>query len=66
MQSMLDDELVEAASKRGSLGLADIMYKQLSREMGAEKKTTASPAADTAGAAGVKPADDKIEKKAEE
>jgi flagellar protein FlgJ len=32
LQSMLDDELVNVASKRSSLGIADIMYKQLSRQ----------------------------------
>jgi peptidoglycan hydrolase FlgJ len=31
-QSMLDDKLVEEASKSGSLGLADLLYKQLRRQ----------------------------------
>lgn len=31
-QSMLDDKLVEEASKSGSLGLADLLYKQLIRQ----------------------------------
>lgn len=33
-QSMLDEKLVEQASKTGSLGLADSLYKQLSRQYG--------------------------------
>jgi peptidoglycan hydrolase FlgJ len=32
-QSMLDDKLVEESSKSGSLGLANVLYKQLSRQM---------------------------------
>lgn len=65
-QSMLDDELVETASKRGSLGLADTMYKQLSRQLGTTQKTAASTSTDTAGAAGVKATDVKAEEKTKE
>lgn len=32
-ESMLDEKLVEEASKGGGIGLADIMYKQLSRSL---------------------------------
>ncbi|MCR4436419.1 MAG: rod-binding protein [Clostridiales bacterium] len=31
--SMLDDQLVEEASKTGRLGLGDMLYKQLSQQM---------------------------------
>lgn len=31
-QSMLDDKLVDTAAQTGSLGLADALYKQLSRQ----------------------------------
>jgi len=33
-ESMLEEELMEQAAKRGSLGLADTLYKQLSRQYG--------------------------------
>lgn len=32
-ESMLDEELVEEASKSGSLGLGDTLYKQLSKRL---------------------------------
>jgi len=32
-ESMLDEKLVENASKTNSLGLADLLYKQLSKQM---------------------------------
>ena len=32
-ESMLDDKLVEESSKSKSVGLADMLYKQLSRQM---------------------------------
>lgn len=32
-QSMLDEELVKESSKNGSLGLGDMLYKQLSKQM---------------------------------
>lgn len=38
-QSMLDEELVEQASKAGGLGLADSLYKQLSRQYGGQVST---------------------------
>ena len=31
-ESMLEEKLMEQASKRGSLGLAESLYKQLSRQ----------------------------------
>jgi len=33
-ESMLDEQLMEEASKTGSFGLADTLYKQLSRQYG--------------------------------
>ena len=33
-ESMLEEELMEQASKRGGLGLAESLYKQLSRQYG--------------------------------
>lgn len=33
-ESMLEEKLMEQASKRGSLGLAESLYKQLSRQYG--------------------------------
>jgi len=33
-ESMLDEELMQAASKTGSLGLAESLYKQLSKQYG--------------------------------
>jgi flagellar protein FlgJ len=38
-ESMLDEELAEQASKAGGIGLADSLYKQLSRQYG--RKTAA-------------------------
>ncbi len=32
-ESMLDEKLVEEASKSGSVGLADVLYKQLSKQL---------------------------------
>jgi Rod binding domain-containing protein len=37
---MLDEELVSQASKAGSLGLADSLYKQLSRQYGRRTAVT--------------------------
>lgn len=37
-ESMLDDKLVEEASKRNQMGLADALYKQLSRSMNTVRK----------------------------
>lgn len=39
-ESMLDDKLVEESSKSRNLGLADILYKQLSRQMEATYEST--------------------------
>ena len=36
--SMLDDKLMEEASKKQGMGLADILYKQLSRQLKATVK----------------------------
>lgn len=35
-ESMLDESLVQEASKRGSFGLAEVLYKQLSRDLGSK------------------------------
>lgn len=40
--SMLDDKLMENASKSGTVGLADMMYKQLSKNMDNVYKTSAN------------------------
>ncbi|RCX13235.1 flagellar protein FlgJ [Anaerobacterium chartisolvens] len=37
-ESMLDEQLVEEASKSGSAGLADVLYKQLSKQLGSVYK----------------------------
>ncbi len=37
-ESMLDDQMVENASKTNSLGLGDLLYKQLSKQMKSENK----------------------------
>lgn len=36
-ESMLDDQLMEQASKTGSLGLAESLYKQLSKQYGRQE-----------------------------
>lgn len=36
-QEMLDDETAKNSAKKGGMGLADMMYKQLSRELGASR-----------------------------
>lgn len=36
--SMLDDKLVDEAAKSGGLGLADVLYKQLSKQHKSEHK----------------------------
>lgn len=50
-QSMEDDELMKQASKTGSLGLAESLYKQLSRQYGKAAYAGAQSSADPAGAA---------------
>ncbi len=42
-ESMLDDKLVDEASKSGSFGLADVLYKQLDRQL----KTAYEPVGET-------------------
>lgn len=37
-ESMLDEKLMEAASKTGSFGLAESLYKQLSRNLGTKEE----------------------------
>ena len=37
-ESMLDENLMEAASKTGSFGLAESLYKQLSKNLGSRGK----------------------------
>ncbi|HHW47945.1 MAG TPA: flagellar biosynthesis protein FlgJ [Clostridiaceae bacterium] len=39
-ESMLDEQLMSEASKRGSFGLADMLYKQLSRNLKSDEKPT--------------------------
>ncbi len=41
-ESMLDEKLMEQAAKTGSLGLADSLYKQLSRQYGRQAAAAAS------------------------
>lgn len=60
-QSMLDDELVDAASKRSSLGIADVLYKQLSGQYGIYGSNKAAAGGSvTNEAAGDKAAESKI------
>ncbi len=69
-EDMLDDELMNRASTRG-LGLADLMYRQLSRQMDrvvvaggagtaaeAEASSEAADAANAAGTGGMAPSSD--------
>ncbi len=39
-ESMLDDELVEKASDAGGIGLADSLYKQMSKQYGRQVQAT--------------------------
>ena len=50
-QSMEDDELMKQASKTGSFGLAESLYKQLSRQYGKAAYTGAQGTVDPAGTA---------------
>ena len=49
--SMLDDKLMDQASQGGGIGLADIMYKQLSQQLKATYKPV-NGGEDTASAKG--------------
>lgn len=51
-ETMLDEELMEQASKRGSLGLADMLYKQLSRQYGISPSPKTSENSQSSGASG--------------
>ena len=50
-ESMRDEELMNQASKTGSLGLAESLYKQLSRQYAKKTPMTAAESADAALAA---------------
>ncbi len=43
-ESMLDEQLMEQAAKTGSIGLAESLYKQLSRQYGRQLPNTAGAA----------------------
>ncbi|HEX2947012.1 MAG TPA: rod-binding protein [Clostridia bacterium] len=49
-QSMQDDELMKQASKTGSFGLAESLYKQLSKEYGKTARAVTQSPSDTTGA----------------
>lgn len=51
-ETMLDEELMEQASQRGSLGLADMLYKQLSRQYGISPSPKTSENSQSSGASG--------------
>lgn len=51
-ETMLDEELMEQASKRGSLGLADMLYKQLSRQYGISPSPKTSENSQSSGVSG--------------
>lgn len=60
-QSMEDDELMNRASKTGSFGLAESLYKQLSRQYGKTAHAGVQSPADRTGAAQSDPASSNIE-----
>lgn len=47
--SMLDDKLIEEASKSSSFGLAETLYKQLGRQLKTSEKTDDEVNTDSAG-----------------
>ncbi|HEY8350455.1 MAG TPA: rod-binding protein [Clostridiales bacterium] len=51
-ESMLEEELMEQAAKRGSLGLADTLYKQLSRQYGTSASANTSKNTKNNGSSG--------------
>lgn len=51
-ESMLEEELMEQAAKRGSLGLADSLYKQLSRQYGISTSANTSENTKNSGSSG--------------
>ncbi|HOQ06847.1 MAG TPA: rod-binding protein [Clostridiales bacterium] len=51
-ESMLEEELMDQASRRGSLGLADMLYKQLSRQYGISASPKTSENTQSNGSSG--------------
>jgi flagellar protein FlgJ len=52
-ESMFEENLMEQAAKRGSLGLAESLYKQLSRQYGRNVPANAADNTDVAGNADI-------------